>query len=177
MAMTAQTTRFDQARASTDTDRRHLLADSATASSAASTISSLHSGERTPRAHSPARSLAVAAASQEESSPSQLRTPARHQSIAATAPHRQPYRGFASEEEYLAALRAWADSKRFVEPTDTTLHGFYGETTMDELASRPPALEGLGLRKKWRARKASKLEERTRKMGVETGGERRATVA
>lgn len=53
------------------------------------------------------------------------------------------YRGHASEEEYLAALRAWADEKLYTQPADkSTLVGFYGAETMKErIAKAPPPLK------------------------------------
>lgn len=138
-----------QPRASTETDRRQLLAESI-APSESSSIISHGDGDRTPRAHSPAPSTTGSA----------FRIPAgqrhdRHASIATPAP--QPYRGFPSEAHYLAALNEWAESKKYIQQTDTTLYGFYGETTMEEYASRPK-MEGLGLRRKWKARKEAKQE-------------------
>lgn len=58
------------------------------------------------------------------------------------------------------------------------MRGFYGETTMEELAARPKAFngEGLGLRRKWRARKQSKAEEKEKQAEERVKGERRATV-
>jgi hypothetical protein len=46
------------------------------------------------------------------------------------------YRGFPSREAYLEALEEWADSQRYYEP-ETSLRGFYGETTLESYASRP----------------------------------------
>ncbi|KAK4550864.1 hypothetical protein LTR36_000444, partial [Oleoguttula mirabilis] len=77
-----------------------------------------------------------------------------------------PYKGFPSEAHYLAALHEWAESKKYIQTTDTTLYGFYGENTIEDYASRPK-IEGLGLRRKWRARKEAKRE---------TKGSRRNTV-
>lgn len=42
-----------------------------------------------------------------------------------------------SEEEYLAALRAWVEEKQYVSLGDTTLEGFYGKKTMDMYAAKP----------------------------------------
>jgi hypothetical protein len=65
----------------------------------------------------------------------------------------QPYKGFASEAEYLAALHAWAETKKYVQP-DSGLVGFYGRTTVEELANRPRT--EFGLRKLLKERKARK---------------------
>ena len=70
-----------------------------------------------------------------------------------TAP--KPYKGFPSEEAYLEALREWAETKKYVN-YDTSLVGFYGQTSMQELASRPKM--ELGLKRKMRERKARKRE-------------------
>jgi hypothetical protein len=69
----------------------------------------------------------------------------------------QPYKGFASEAEYLAALHAWAETKKYVQP-DSGLVGFYGHTTVEELANRPRT--EFGLRKLLRERKAKKNVKR-----------------
>ncbi|QIX01800.1 hypothetical protein AMS68_007317 [Peltaster fructicola] len=153
---------FDQSRASSETEQRYLLADSVSPSESASAIADIDGdGDRTPRARSPHRASAT------------LET-ARHQSIAEPerAHTQATYRGFASEQAYMDALRAWADSKRFAAPTETTLLGFYGETTMEEYASRPPALQPLELRKKWKAMRASRQEQKLKR-----NDERRATIA
>ena len=151
-------------RASTETDRRHLLADSVSPSESASIISDYTDGERTPRAHSPVR------ASVSGGSLSQVRIPAgqsheRRKTLADAAPASKPYRGFSSEAQYLEALQEWAEEKKYIYH-DTRLTGFYGKTTMEEYASRPPV--ETGLKKKWKARKARKEEQKA---------ERRNTVA
>lgn len=148
---------FGQPRPSAESDRRHLLAGSnapsVTTSRAPSYIET--DGDRTPRAGSPAPSSVV----------ERPRIPAhtRHQSIAepTTEPTPRPYRGFPSEEHYLAALREWAESKKYLQSTETQLVGFYGPKTLQEYADQPK-MEGLGLRKKWKARKEQKLENKRR---------------
>lgn len=66
------------------------------------------------------------------------------------------YRGHATEEEYLAALRAWAEEKLYTQPADkSTLVGFYGAETMKErIARQPPLKMRIG-----RKRKVSKAGE------------------
>jgi hypothetical protein len=66
-------------------------------------------------------------------------------------PKQTPYRGFPSEEDYLAALRAWAKDKEYVQ-FDTALIGFYGRKTKEDYINQP----GLGLRKKAKERKEEK---------------------
>lgn len=125
-------------RPSTDTDHRHLLSESPTASRATSIVGS---GQTTPRATSITRCADVASG-------------ARRAPIANHTP--QPYKGFPSEEHYLAALHEWAESKKYVEP-DTTLVGYYGQTTMEEYANRPRV--ELGIRRKlkeWKEKKEAK---------------------
>lgn len=56
-------------------------------------------GERTPRARSPVSASKV------------------------SDPSTQAYKGFPSKAHYLAALNAWADSKRYLEPGDSTIPG------------------------------------------------------
>jgi hypothetical protein len=138
-------------RSSTETDRRHLLAES-TAPSETSSMIDFADGDRTPRAQSPSRQ-------------SQINGYDRRDTIAESTPARRPYKGFPSEEEYLAALKAWAEEKKYIQH-DTMLTGFFGNTTMQELASRPGV--EIGLKKKWRERKARKEEKKA---------ERRNTVA
>lgn len=138
-------------RSSAETDRRHLLAESV-APSETSSIIDFGDGDRTPRAQSPAQA-------------SQSYSLERRETIAEATPVRRPYRGFPSEEEYLAALRAWAEEKKYIQH-DTMLTGFFGNTTMQELASRPGV--EIGLKKKWKERKAKKEEKKA---------ERRNTVA
>ena len=66
------------------------------------------------------------------------------------------YRGHASEAEYLAALRAWAEEKMYVQPQDKcALPGFYGKETMRECIAKNPE---LGLRLGRKKRKESKVE-------------------
>lgn len=99
-------------------------------------------GDMTPRAQSPSRQ-------------SQISDYERRDTIAESTPARRPYKGFPSEEEYLEALREWAEEKKYVS-NDAMLTGFYGLTTMKEYASRP--VPEIGLKKKWRERKARKEE-------------------
>ena len=151
-------------RSSTQTDRRHLLSDSVAPSSAASIIT-VDDGDRTPRAHSPAPY------------DKRFRIPAgqRRDTIADPTRAPNPYRGFPSEEHYLAALRDWADSKKFMEPVDTTLYGFYGPTSLQDYANKPPV--EIGLKRKWKARKEAKREQRQEQAQKNTAGAgRRNTV-
>lgn len=48
----------------------------------------------------------------------------------------QSYRGFPSEQAYLDALKAWADSKTYYE-TEEQLRGFYGTKTVENYLSQP----------------------------------------
>ncbi|KAK3113012.1 hypothetical protein LTR53_010130, partial [Teratosphaeriaceae sp. CCFEE 6253] len=141
-------------RSSTETERRHLLSDSVGPSRAASVDTALTDrdgdGDRTPRARSPAPSL--------EYAEDRFRIPAGQRRDTIADPSPQPYRGFPSEAHYLAALHAWADQQKYVNPVGTELVGFYGHTSLQEYASRPP-LES-GLRRKWKARKEAKREKR-----------------
>lgn len=66
-------------------------------------------------------------------------------------PLETPYRGFPSEEDYLAALRAWAEEKKYIQ-LDTALIGWYGQKTKEDYLKQP----GLGLRSKAKARKEEK---------------------
>lgn len=72
---------------------------------------------------------------------------------------------YATEAEYLTALRAWAEEKTFVRLDErTALEGFYGKMTMREYAER----EGGG----WRADGGRRRREEGEK-GKEKGKEKR----
>ncbi|TKA68162.1 hypothetical protein B0A55_07439 [Friedmanniomyces simplex] len=153
---------LQQPRSSTDTDRRHLLSDSVAPSSAASIITETD-GDRTPRAHSPAPS-SLHSTTADSTTNNRFRIPAsttgqpqqqpRRDTI--TDPTPQPYRGFPSEAHYLAALHAWADQQKYIEPGTTALYGFYGHQSLQDYASKPPM--EIGIRRKWRARREAKRE-------------------
>ncbi|KAH9843441.1 hypothetical protein Tdes44962_MAKER07384 [Teratosphaeria destructans] len=139
-------------RPSSETERRYLLAESIAPSESASMVD----GDRTPRAHSPAPSeqaerFRISAVGQQYD---------RRGAIADPTTEPRPYRGFPSEAHYLAALHAWANKKKYLDPTDTTLYGFYGKITMEEYNRGKQPVQGLGLRKKWKARKQAKEEMR-----------------
>jgi hypothetical protein len=140
----ATSLREAELRQSTDTDRRTLVAESIAPSESVSQRDTIFTdGNATPRARSPARTLTED-------------TPQRVQSNTSTI---RPYRGFASEAEYLAALHAWAEEKKYVQP-DSSLVGFYGQTTVEELASRPRMQFGIskllkGRKEKKKARQLS----------------------
>ncbi|KAL2041972.1 hypothetical protein N7G274_005160 [Stereocaulon virgatum] len=69
------------------------------------------------------------------------------------SPPASSYRGHNSEADYLAALRAWAEEKTFVQPDEKcALPGFYGKKTMEECIAKNPALR-VGRKK---GRKGSK---------------------
>ena len=140
-------------RASTETDRRHLLSESV-APSETSSLYSYQDGDRTPRAQSPTRFTSP--------------QPLRRDTL--TDPTPRPYKGFPSEAAYLAALHEWAEEKKYITP-NTQLFGFYGHTTMSDYASKPRPQMSMDLKKKWRERKARKEEQ---KLAVQ---ERRNTVA
>lgn len=134
-----------QPRRSTETDRRHLLAPSIVASSAASTVG----GTLTPRPYSPS-------ATPRAGSPAPT---TRRDTLA--NPATQPYRGFPSEAHYLAALNAWAEEKKYIH-YDRSLVGFYGAKTTEDYLNQPKVDLGmnLGLREKWRARKRRRKESK-----------------
>ncbi|KAI5357988.1 hypothetical protein Slin15195_G063180 [Septoria linicola] len=80
-----------------------------------------------------------------------------------------PYRGFPSRAHYLAALQEWADEKRYLQPSETTLNGFYGSTTLETYANRPK--HEFGISRRLRERKEKK---QTKRGGGWTLGLRRA---
>jgi hypothetical protein len=133
-----QTSTPQPSRLSKETERRHLLSDSHSIAPSDS-LSQLEpfDGDRTPRAGSPARAE------------SQSLHRGTIGDIATSGPT-AGYRGFPTEAHYLAALRSWADSKRYVE-NESALVGFYGETTMTEYCERPRV--EFGFKKLLRERK------------------------
>ncbi|RMY94209.1 hypothetical protein D0861_01473 [Hortaea werneckii] len=59
--------------------------------------------------------------------------------------HRTSYRGFPSQQAYLAALNEWAETQKYLPVGDNGVTGFYGETTLEEHGRREPKVEmGLG---------------------------------
>jgi hypothetical protein len=77
----------------------------------------------------------------------------------------------------LAALNEWAESKMYIH-YDVSLKGFYGPTTMQEYASRPKIDVNLGIKEKWRARKARRDSKKADTRGLELErGERRNTIS
>jgi hypothetical protein len=76
-------------------------------------------------------------------------------------PTETAYRGFPSEADYLAALRAWVEEKQYTQ-FDTALIGWYGTKTKADYLNKP----GLGLRTKSKARK----EEKRRATVPDTSG-------
>ncbi|KAL8728533.1 MAG: hypothetical protein Q9166_005355 [cf. Caloplaca sp. 2 TL-2023] len=74
---------------------------------------------------------------------------------------------YGSEEEYLVALRAWAEEKSYVRLGEkTALTGFYGKKTMEDYKSQP----GL-----WGHRKKEKDNGQGRGNEVNGGQEKRGT--
>ncbi|KAF1353083.1 hypothetical protein BDV97DRAFT_107372 [Delphinella strobiligena] len=144
---------IESTRPSTETERRALLSPTtpSTASFKQSSPSHPTDGDETPRATSPAPSWRSA------STATTLAT--RRSSVATTAT--TSYKGFPSEAAYLRALEAWAEEKKYIQPSDEshTLSGWYGTKTMDDYIEGQDKPPELGLRKKWKARK----EERARR--------------
>ena len=92
----------------------------------------------------------------------------RRDTIATPSAAPRPYRGFPSEAHYLAALREWAESKKYLD-AGTTLIGFYGEKSMEDYSNRPGLEMGsLGLKKKWKARKEKKAEQQAARRNTVT---------
>ncbi|GAB1726559.1 hypothetical protein NU195Hw_g2484t1 [Hortaea werneckii] len=81
--------------------------------------------------------------------------------------HGNSYKGFPSQEAYLAALNEWAEAQKYLPVGDNGVTGFYGEKTLEEYARKEPKGEmgfGEALRKKMRWRKGDG------KAGKEGGG-------
>ncbi|KAI7232954.1 hypothetical protein KC330_g5627 [Hortaea werneckii] len=67
------------------------------------------------------------------------------------------YKGFPTQEAYLAALHEWAETQKYLPVGDNGVEGFYGTTTLEEYARKEPKVEvgfGSTLRRKmkWRRR-------------------------
>ncbi|KAF1827536.1 uncharacterized protein K489DRAFT_375646 [Dissoconium aciculare CBS 342.82] len=153
-----QTSPTRVSRHSIETERRHLLSDDhsiAPSESLSQVDASLYGdGERTPCARSPT------ASDPQNSRRGTIADPATVPTIS--------YRGYPSEAHYLAALRAWADSKRYVE-NDSALVGFYGQTTMAEYCGRPRVEFGFKkmMRERKKKRDAARETRRTTLVRVE----------
>ena len=83
------------------------------------------------------------------------------------------YGNYTSEADYLAALRAWAEEKTFVDLGDTGLVGFYGKTTMEGYIQRP----GGGMRSKRKEKVETKKEEGKGAGQIERKERRRSSVS
>ncbi|KAL8793312.1 MAG: hypothetical protein Q9195_004089 [Heterodermia aff. obscurata] len=83
------------------------------------------------------------------------------------------YGNYTSEADYLAALRAWAEEKAFIEPGDTGLVGFYGKTTMEGYIQRP----GGGMRSRRKEKVDRKKEEGKGAGDVESKERRRSSIS
>lgn len=150
-------------RASTETDRRGLLAESTTANSNSTStrtasIYTKTEDDRTPRTCSPAASF--------RSQATTITAVSHHVSVAggelASYTESGHYKGFPSAEAYLQALREWVEEKKYIQPSSgsNTLQGWYGTRTMQDYlgdAEKPPV---VGFRQKWKARKEEKLAKR-----------------
>jgi len=77
-----------------------------------------------------------------------------------------PYRGFPSEEAYLAALRNWAMEKEGYIKFDTALVGWQGRKTMDDYVNQP------GMEFAWRTRMKERKAEKQRRATVAAGATR-----
>ena len=55
---------------------------------------------------------------------------------------------YKSEDDYLAALREWAEEKKYTRLGDQGLIGFYGRKTMDEYAAEQPPNFVLGRKRR-----------------------------
>jgi hypothetical protein len=138
-----------------ESDRQHLLADTIL-----------------PPPHSSAASfVSVATITDHKERNASLSSSTTEVPDTASIAVQTPYRGFPSEADYLAALRAWAKEKEYVQ-FDTALIGFYGRKTQEDYLSQP----GLGLRKKAKARKEEK-HRATTISGESKGGDSAAPVS
>ncbi|KAM3423833.1 hypothetical protein BST61_g1232 [Cercospora zeina] len=63
------------------------------------------------------------------------------------------YCGFPSQAEYLAALHEWAEEKRYLQPSTTTVTGYYGTETLEAYANRPKYEFGISRRLRERREK------------------------
>ncbi|KAI7312961.1 hypothetical protein KC326_g5705, partial [Hortaea werneckii] len=54
------------------------------------------------------------------------------------------YKGFPTQEAYLAALHEWAETQKYLPVGDNGVTGFYGDMTLEEYARREPKVEVVG---------------------------------
>ncbi|PIA99047.1 hypothetical protein CB0940_03345 [Cercospora beticola] len=106
---------------------------------------------RHPRSSTETERTLIADEEQHPASSSRAASPARTLVDTSTP---TPYRGFPSQAEYLAALREWAEEKRYLQPSTTTLTGYYGKETLQAYANKPR--HEFGISRKLREMKEKK---------------------
>jgi len=74
----------------------------------------------------------------------------------------KPYKGFPSEQAYLAALREWAEERQYIR-FDTELVGWQGRKTMEDYANQP------GVEFSWRTRMKARKAEKQRRATITAG--------
>ncbi|RMY84573.1 hypothetical protein D0862_11377 [Hortaea werneckii] len=58
---------------------------------------------------------------------------------------KKPYKGFPTQEAYLAALHEWAQTQKYLPVGENGVAGFYGTTTLEEYARKEPKVTmGVG---------------------------------
>ena len=91
--------------------------------------------------------------------------------------HGRRYGVHQSEEEYLAALRAWADERQWVQLGDGGLHGFYGDECLEDRSRRMKAERKAD--KEAKAREKAQKRELARRQtedGESRGSKRKASM-
>ncbi|KAI7114028.1 hypothetical protein KC343_g18223 [Hortaea werneckii] len=154
------------------TNGKDTVADSETLSESASTMTIIvdnNQNNAPPRPEGPSiATLQVPRISIEDPPPAYTEQPAplsdnesKHHN------HGNSYKGFPSQEAYLAALNEWAETQKYLPVGDNGVTGFYGEKTLEEYARKEEKGEigfGEALRRKMRRRRGDG------KAGKEGGG-------
>jgi len=124
-------------------DRRRLLADNMSlADNASSTMSYVHSSAASVISTDTVTANNVTHDNDDRETASMY-------SVEIQQPTKKPYRGYESEDAYLAALRAFLEEKQYIQ-MDTALVGWYGKHTMAERIAE------MGPGPSFRFRKSSK---------------------
>lgn len=152
-------------KASQDTNPKGTMTESVTPSESASTTTVVRNktNNASPQTQHPSSlaTLPTPRISTEDPPPAYSAQPT-HTPNGHTNPHHnhgnKSYKGFPTQEAYLAALHEWAETQKYLPVGDNGVTGFYGTKTLEEYARREPKVEvgfGSALRRKmgWRRRR------------------------
>lgn len=88
---------------------------------------------------------------------------------------KKPYRGYESEDAYLAAFKEFLEEKEYF-VTDMQLTGFYGTKTMADYLKEPGGCRTQSKKERRREREKQRLKGAARLPELAEGDEERATV-